>query len=67
MELNLPEHLKHFETILANQSIYREMYRLQQKNLLKEKLNQKVKLNYYGDSSQYRKLWRQKGALGFNK
>jgi hypothetical protein len=67
MDLNLPPNLKHFETMLANQSQYRDMYMAQQKDIKDKRNKDAYDKKYYGNSPEYQKLWYKTGAQGFNK
>ena len=52
-----------FMFILSNQQKWAEEYKKQKKNELKE-YNESVKVKrWYGNSKEYMKLWRKKGAM----
>lgn len=63
----LPTLPQHMREMIANQSLYREIYVAQQKQLTKEKNKIMNDKKYYGNSSEYKKLWYKIGAQGFNK
>ena len=63
----LPTLPQHMREMIANQSLYREIYIANQKQLTKEKNKIMNDKKYYGNSPEYQKLWYKTGAQGFNK
>lgn len=63
----LPTLPQYMREMVANQSLYREIYVANQKQLTKEKNKIMNDKKYYGNSPEYQKLWYKTGAQGFNK